>query len=386
MKKLPILILGLGFGCISHNTHAALDLLLQLGAGAYQARQSQVEEARDRNMSASFFSSGTNKCIQPVGSVSIVDPEQEYWVSNLPSPTRILRKVIDDSKCFTIVDRGMGFSALQRERELASAGDLTNSKSIAQSKIRGADYILVPGIVIENANAGGNAINLAGGAGDLVGNSAEGSLSYKSKMKKAEVILTLMDVRSSEQMLSMTGEAKVSDKQFSFLFAGKTQQAQGSGGVSSWGNTGMDEVLRDAYEDAYKRMIAEIGNKNLISRLDKNSGEILGNTKNTEKKSFLGHLANPKTEAIEKRREKAKQLVSGLFGKDENEQQADQIFTLIRLAQLYQQPDIESSIVIELKKGRNVYALGKEENNMIKVQDELGKMGWISKIHLQEKE
>lgn len=386
MKKLPILILGLGFGCISHNTHAALDLLLQLGAGAYQARQSQVEEARDRNMSASFFSSGTNECIQPVGSVSIVDPEQEYWVSNLPSPTRILRKVIDDSKCFTIVDRGMGFSALQRERELASAGDLTNSKSIAQSKIRGADYILVPGIVIENANAGGNAINLAGGAGDLVGNSAEGSLSYKSKMKKAEVILTLMDVRSSEQMLSMTGEAKVSDKQFSFLFAGKTQQAQGSGGVSSWGNTGMDEVLRDAYEDAYKRMIAEIGNKNLISRLDKNSGEILGNTKNTEKKSFLGHLANPKTEAIEKRREKAKQLVSGLFGKDENEQQADQIFTLIRLAQLYQQPDIESSIVIELKKGRNVYALGKEENNMIKVQDELGKMGWISKIHLQEKE
>lgn len=386
MKKLPILILGLGFGCISHNTHAALDLLLQLGAGAYQARQSQVEEARDRNMSASFFSSGTNECIQPVGSVSIVDPEQEYWVSNLPSPTRILRKVIDDSKCFTIVDRGMGFSALQRERELASAGDLTNSKSIAQSKIRGADYILVPGIVIENANAVGNAINLAGGAGDLVGNSAEGSLSYKSKMKKAEVILTLMDVRSSEQMLSMTGEAKVSDKQFSFLFAGKTQQAQGSGGVSSWGNTGMDEVLRDAYEDAYKRMIAEIGNKNLISRLDKNSGEILGNTKNTEKKSFLGHLANPKTEAIEKRREKAKQLVSGLFGKDENEQQADQIFTLIRLAQLYQQPDIESSIVIELKKGRNVYALGKEENNMIKVQDELGKMGWISKIHLQEKE
>lgn len=386
MKKLPILILGLGFGCISHNTHAALDLLLQLGAGAYQARQSQVEEARDRNMSASFFSSGTNECIQPVGSVSIVDPEQEYWVSNLPSPTRILRKVIDDSKCFTIVDRGMGFSALQRERELASAGDLTNSKSIAQSKIRGADYILVPGIVIENANAGGNAINLAGGAGDLVGNSAEGSLSYKSKMKKAEVILTLMDVRSSEQMLSMTGEAKVSDKQFSFLFAGKTQQAQGSGGVSSWGNTGMDEVLRDAYEDAYKRMIAEIGNKNLISRLDKKSGEILGNTKNTEKKSFLDHLANPKTEAIEKRREKAKQLVSGLFGKDENEQQADQIFTLIRLAQLYQQPDVESSIVIELKKGRNVYSLGKEENNMIKVQDELGKMGWISKIHLQEKE
>lgn len=384
MKKLPIFLLGLGFGLISHNVSANADLLLLLGKGVFDTRKSQVQEARDRNMSASFFSSGTDQCIEPVGSVSIVDPQQAYWVNNLPSPTRILSKVIDDSKCFTIVDRGIGFSALQRERELASEGGLTNSESITESKIRGADYILLPGIIIENANAGGNSLNLAGSAHDLVGNSGEGSLSYQSKRKKAEVILTLMDVRSSEQILSMTGEAKVSDKQYSLLVSGKTIQAQGSGGMSGWGNTGMDEVLKDAYADAYKRMIAEVGNKNLISRLDRNSGEVSGKAEKTVKKSITGHfvsqVVNQQTEA----NERMMRLGGKLFGKKENNS-ADESFTLIRLAPLYQQPDVESSVVVELKKGLNVYSLGKEKNNMIKVQNELGKMGWIAKIHLQAK-
>lgn len=386
MKKLPILLLSLGLGLFSHNANADPVALFELGKGLYDARKAQVKEARNRNMSASFFSSGTHKCLEPVGSVNIVDPEQAYWVNNLPSPTRILSKVIDDSQCFTIVDRGIGFSALQRERELASAGGLNNSQSIIQSKIRGADYILVPGIVIENANAGGNGINLAGSAHDLTGNSGKGSLNYQSKMKKAEVILTLMDVRSSEQVLSIIGEAKISDKQYSFLLTGKTSQAQGSGGISGWGNTGMDEVLRNAYEDAYKRMIAEIGNKNLISRLDKNSGEVSGKVEKNANKSIAGHFVNQLTNQQIESNEKMERLLKGkFFNKKESNNATDEIFTTIRLARLYEQPDLESSVVVELKKGLDVYSLGKEENNMIKVQNELGKVGWIAKIHLLTK-
>lgn len=319
MKKLPIFLLSLGLGLIAHNVHANGDLLLYLGKAVFDTRKSQVQEARDRNMRASFFSSGENLCIEPVGSISIVDPEQAYWVNNLPSPTRILSKVIDDSRCFTIVDRGIGFSALQKERELASTGGLTNSESITQSKIRGADYILVPGILIENAHAGGNSINLAGSASDLAGNSGEGSLSYQSKKKKAEVILTLMDVRSSEQILSITGEAKVSDKQYSFLVSGKTPQVQGRGGISGWGNIGMDEVLKNAYENAYERMIAEVGNKNLISRLDKNSGEVSGQAEKVVKKSITGHFVNQIINQENEARERRMKLANKLFSKKDNE-------------------------------------------------------------------
>lgn len=235
--------------------------------------------------------------------------------------------------------------------------------------------------MIENANAGGNSINLAGAAHDLVGNSGKGSLSYQSAKKKAEVILTLMDVRTSEQVLSMLGEAKVSDKQYSFLLSGKTTQGQGSAGISGWGHTGMDEVLRDAYQDAYKRMIAEIGNKNLISRLDKASGEVSGKVQKVESKSLTGHfvseLSNQQAEANER--------IKRLFTKKQTDVVDQETFTVIRLARLYEQPNIESPIVVEIKKGLNVYPLGKEENNMINVQNELGKIGWIAKIHLQAK-
>ena len=71
-----------------------------------------------------------------------------------------------------------------------------------------------------------------------------------------------------------------------------------------------------------------------------------------------------------------------LFGKQDAEQ-TDGRFTLTRLANLYQQADIESSVIVELKKGIQVYTLGEEQNNMLKVQNELGKTGWIAKIHLQ---
>lgn len=384
MKKLSALFLAMGLGLSSYQAHADASALFGLGKALYDMRKAQVQEARSTNMSASFFSSGNKQCIEPVGSVSIVDPEQGYWVGNLPAPTRILHKLIDDSKCFTIVDRGMGFSALQRERDLALAGELSNSDSINRSKIRGADYILVPGILIENANAGGNSINLAGGAQDLTGNSAQGSFNYQSKNKKVEVILTLMDVRSSEQILSMTGGAKVSDKQYSFLVAGQTAQAQAKGGISGWGNTGMDEVLKDAYEDAYTRMISEVGEKNLISRLDKNSGEVTGNATKAVKTSFMGHLVNQQIASNERMMQQSQKWGGKLFGQKENSQ-ADESFTLVRLAQLYQQADVESAVVVELKKGLKVYSLGEEANNMLKVQDELGKTGWIAKIHLQNK-
>lgn len=382
MKNLSIALLGISLGLFSHHSHAAVFEILELGKSLYDVRKAQVQEARGTNMNASFFSSGKQQCIEPVGSVSIVEPEQAYWLSHLPSPTRILRKVIDDSKCFTIVDRGLGFNAVQRERDLALAGQLNNAESINRSKLRGADYVLVPGIIIENANAGGNSIQLAGEANDLVGNAAQGSFNYESKDKKAEVILTLMDVRSAEQVLSIVGEAKVSDKQYSFLLLGQSAQAKGQAGIGGWGNTGMDEVLRDAYADAYKRMIAEIGNKNLISRLDKNSGEVSGNAEKVVKTSIMGHLVNQQLAANEKMMENRKKWGEKLFGKQDAEQ-TDGRFTLTRLANLYQQADIESSVIVELKKGIQVYTLGEEQNNMLKVQNELGKTGWIAKIHLQ---
>lgn len=55
MKNLPLCLLTLGLTLISHNANADPLVLFQLGKGMIDARKAQVDEACNRNMSASFF-------------------------------------------------------------------------------------------------------------------------------------------------------------------------------------------------------------------------------------------------------------------------------------------------------------------------------------------
>ncbi|HAD84646.1 MAG TPA: curli production assembly/transport component csgg, partial [Brevundimonas sp.] len=54
--------------------------------------------------------------------------------------------------------RGTGMSVAQRERELASGGDLQRGSNVGGGQVRAADYVLVGEIASQNANSGGNAL------------------------------------------------------------------------------------------------------------------------------------------------------------------------------------------------------------------------------------
>ena len=67
----------------------------------------------------------------------------------------LLKFFVMRSGCFSLVDRGKGFAAVQQERALASNGDLQQGSNMGKGQIKAADYVLVPDIVSKNSDAGG---------------------------------------------------------------------------------------------------------------------------------------------------------------------------------------------------------------------------------------
>ncbi|MFT3754981.1 MAG: CsgG/HfaB family protein [Pseudoxanthomonas sp.] len=200
-------------------------------------------------------------CAKPLGSISVLEPEDatNWWTGQqLPAPSKLIKVFVNKSRCFTLVDRGAGMAAAQAERALAASGELRNKSNLGKGQIKAADYVLVPDLIGANSNAGGNAVSgllgglIGGGAGALVG-----GLNFKKKT--ADVVLTVTDVRSSEQVAMAEGSSKKTD--IGWGAGGGLFGSNGLGGASVGGyaNTEIGQVITLAYLQAYTDLIGQLG-------------------------------------------------------------------------------------------------------------------------------
>ena len=199
-------------------------------------------------------------CAKPLGSISVMEPEDatNWWTGQqLPAPSKLIKVFVNKSRCFTLVDRGAGLDAGMRERALASDGELRGRSNVGKGQIKAADYVLVPDLISQNSNAGGNAIG--GLLGGLVGGNAGailGGLNFKKKT--ADVVLTVTDVRSTEQVAMAEGSAKKTDIGWG-AGAGLFSGVLGGAGVSGYANTELGQVITLAYLQAYTDLVAQLG-------------------------------------------------------------------------------------------------------------------------------
>lgn len=244
---------------------------------------------------------------------------------NLESPVPLIKVYVERSGCFTLVDRGAALQAAQAERSLAASGEERQGSNVGLGQMKAADYVLVPDIVNRNSNAGGTHVGgfLAGllphGVGALFG----GVSLHK---KTADVVLTLTDVRSTEQVAVDEGRASKTDigwngngANYGFFndFA--------AGGASGYANTQIGQVIAVAYLNAYTKMVTD---------LQKNA-------------------PNPQANSVQ------------------------QSFRLTESANMYSAADLKSSLVRELKPGMMLYPTGDKVGVWWKVTDELGNVGWV---------
>ena len=198
-------------------------------------------------------------CNHKIGTLAVREPDTRWWDGlGLESPEALLKLFVRQSGCFTLVDRGKGFEMAQQERALAAGGALQGGSNIGGGQVRAADYILVPDIVSKNSNAGGT--NVGGLIGGFMGGFAGAIVSGISiNSKSADVILSVTNVRTSEQQAMAEGHGDKTDVGFSLGGGGFGGGAFGAAGVSSYQNSAIGQVVVLAYIDAYTKLVGDMG-------------------------------------------------------------------------------------------------------------------------------
>jgi hypothetical protein len=117
---------------------------------------------------------------------------------------------------------------------------------------------MVPDLVSANGNAGGSALGalagglIGGGAGRLVG-------SINISSKTSDVVLTVTDVRSSEQVAMAEGHGEKNDIGLGARGSFFGSQGMGGAGIGGYANTTIGQVITMAYLDAYTKLVNEMG-------------------------------------------------------------------------------------------------------------------------------
>lgn len=263
-------------------------------------------------------------CDKKIGTLAVNEPEDKWWTRfGLESPEALIKVYAQQSKCWTLVDRGKGLEAAQKERALASGGEMRGGSNIGKGQMKAADYTLVPDIANKNNNSGGKKIG--GVIGGLVGGGVGAVLGGVSlKSKTADVVLTLTDVRSTEIIATVQGHAKKTNIGWG-AGAGGYFGAFAAAGVSSYSNTEIGQVVAMAYLDAYNKLMEEV------------------------------HKSQPDA-------------------KSDNVQQS---ITVAKATKLFSGPKNTSSVVRDLDPGMTLYPTGEKQGVFWKVNDELGNEGWV---------
>jgi curli biogenesis system outer membrane secretion channel CsgG len=264
-------------------------------------------------------------CDKKIGTLAVTEPENKWWLQyNLDSPEALIKVFVSQSKCFTLLDRGKGLAAAEKERALASSGEMRGGSNIGKGQMKAADYVLVPDLVTKNNNSGGTNV------GALLGRVLPGPLSVVAggislKSKTADVVLTLTDVRSTEQMALEQGHAKKTDLGWAAGGGGGFFGGFAAAGASSYANTEIGQVVTMAYLDSYSKLVNDIKGMSLNAKADNVSQSV----------------------------------------------------TMAKPGKMYTAADIKSKVVRDLDPGMTLYPSGDKNGIWWKVTDELGNEGWV---------
>jgi curli biogenesis system outer membrane secretion channel CsgG len=293
--------------------------MVKLAVGLACAALTGVGQAREKDTKEPVIPT----CDAKIGTLAVTEPENKWWIAlNLESPEALIKVFVSQSKCFTLLDRGKGLAAAQQERALAGSGEMRGGSNVGKGQMKAADYVLVPDIVNKNANSSGNAIGgILGGMLGGVAGAVVGGISLKSKT--ADVVLTLTDVRSTEQVALQQGHAKKTDLGWGggggAFFGGFA-----AAGASGYANTEIGQVVTMAYLDAFTKLVAD------VKQIQPNA-------------------------------------------KADN---ASQSVTMAKPGKLYEKPNVKSTVIRDLDVGMTLYPSGEKEGLWWKVSDELGNEGW----------
>lgn len=195
------------------------------------------------------------RCTQNLGTISIQngDTHQGWRAMSLQPPAALLRVVVQQSGCFTVVERGAGLDAAMRERDLAGGGQLQRGSNVGGGQIRAADYVLLADVVAQDNNASGGGFGAA--LGGVVGGRLGGVIGGMGmRSQTAQTTLTLANVRTTE---SFATEGNARNR--NITWGGVGFLGGGGAGLGGYTDTEIGRVVTTAFIDAYTQMVMQLG-------------------------------------------------------------------------------------------------------------------------------
>ena len=240
---------------------ATSSLLLTAAPALGQTSNTKASESRNMQTNAT---QQIPRCARPLGVLAIVEPETQWWRElNLGSPEAIIKVFVQQSRCFTIVNRGRSMQSRAMERAMADQGELQAGSNLGKGQVKAADYFLEPNIVTANQNSGGGGAGAAigalgglfGGAGRVIGGIAGG---INVKKGEANVTLSVVNARTTEELV-VEGYSRKKDISWGAGGGAGWWGGFAAAGGHGYQNTEIGQVIVLAYLDAYTKLVGQLG-------------------------------------------------------------------------------------------------------------------------------
>ncbi len=194
------------------------------------------------------------QCKSPLGTAALVEEKIPHLTqAGLPSPIPLLRLMMENSGCFTVVDRGRASEILLKERELLHKGELQEGSGPSPGQMVAADYLITPNVIFTDEDAGGHSLSFGlGGLADGVLGLLGGDIDTTSM--EAQTLLTLVNVRSGVQENIAEGSARKQDMDYGVGVIGLASFGLGAG-LSAYEDTDIGKLTAFAFQDAYNKLI-----------------------------------------------------------------------------------------------------------------------------------
>lgn len=199
------------------------------------------------------------RCERPIGTVTLVESQdptmaQQLAAFGLGSPIPVLRLIMQQSGCFRVVDRGAAMQTVMQERALARSGEAQAGSRMGGGQIRTADLALTPNIIFSGRTGGGGA-GLVGailpGWGGLLASGLLGALKFTS----AQSVITLTDVRTTEQIGVAQGTATAQDLSLGAALFGAGGSGALGGAIGAYANSPEGRVIAASLMDAHNNLV-----------------------------------------------------------------------------------------------------------------------------------
>jgi curli biogenesis system outer membrane secretion channel CsgG len=298
--------------------------------------------------SAQETSSTVEKCDRSLGTIAVSEnqgaSQHQLQSYGLGSPVSLLRIMIQQSGCFTVVERGVAMQNLQEERALAAGGQMQAGSNVGQGQLQAADFVMTPGVQFTAGDTGGvsGAISnyggkFLGGLGGLVG-----GIAGNIKFKEAQTSLLIADVRSGIQVAAAEGQAKKTD----FGMRGWNWGGAGYSSLGGYTNTPEGKMVAASLLDNYNRIV---------------------NTIRSQPSLIKTSSAASKVNAGASLRE-GTPVAAGAS-----------VFARLASVKVFSEPRSSSKMLGSLKRSEEAIATGEERDGYVRIDGENVSGGWVQR-------